>query len=103
MGKLIAAYILGITSFVFSITGAFSLFLSIPGLILATAALKLPEKKINIPVGYQGKVGRKNISAQPFITSRYLAYIAVILNVFSIATSLFASFALLALFTVGTR
>ena|SRR3989344_1219055 len=103
MGKLIASYILGILSFVLSITGIFSLFLSIPGVLLAVASLKLPEKKIAIPIGYQGSIGKKKMTAQPYITSRYLAFISIGLNAFSIAVSLFATFAVLALFTAGTR
>ncbi|MBI4067055.1 hypothetical protein HY407_01625 [Candidatus Gottesmanbacteria bacterium] len=103
MGKLIYSYIIGLFSFAMAITGAFSLFLSIPGLILAYMSLKLPEKRISIPIGYQGRVGKKKISAQPFVTSKYLSYIAIILNIFSMAVSLFATFAIFALFTAGTR
>lgn len=103
MNKLIAAYILGILSFVMAITGIFSLFLSIPGLALAIMSLKTPEKRVVIPLGYQGKVGRKNLTAQPFMTTRYLSYIAVGLNVFSIAVSLFATAIIAALFTAGTK
>lgn len=103
MNKLIVAYILGILSFVMAITGAFSLFLSIPGLFLAIMSLKMREKKIVIPLGYQGRVGKKNITAQPFMTTRYLSYIAVGLNIFSIVVSLFATAVIAALFTVGTR
>ncbi|HCM37510.1 MAG: hypothetical protein UV61_C0002G0060 [Candidatus Gottesmanbacteria bacterium GW2011_GWB1_43_11] len=103
MNKLIAAYILGILSFVLALTGVFSLLLSIPGLLLSIAALKMPEKKIAIPLGYEGFLGKKRLSARPFVTSRYLAYIAVVLNGFSIAVSLFATFSILALFTAGMR
>lgn len=103
MGKLIASYILGVLSFLLSIGGIFSLLLSIPGLFLAISSLKLPEKKIGIPIGYQGSLGKKKLTAQPYVTSRYLAYIAIFLNAFSIAVSLFATFTLLALFTAGTR
>ena len=103
MKKLIAAYILGLVSFVMAMTGVFSLFLSIPGLILAIVSLKLPEKKVVIPLGYQGKVGKKKLTAQPFMTTRYLSFIALGLNVFSIAVSLFATAILAALFTAGTR
>jgi len=101
MKKLIASYILGILSFVMAMTGVFSLLLSIPGLILAIMSLKLPEKKIAIPLGYQGKVGRKNFTAAPFMTTRYLSFIALGLNIFSIAVSLFATAILAALFTAG--
>lgn len=103
MSKLIIAYILGILSFVMAITGLFSLFLSIPGLILAIMSLKMPEKKVGIPLGYQGKVGKKKFTAQSFMTTRYLAFIAIGLNIFSIAVSLFATFAIFALFTAGAR
>ncbi len=103
MNKLIAAYILGILSFVMAITGIFSLFLSIPGLLLAFMSLKMPEKKVVIPLGYQGKVGKKNITAQPFMTTKYLSYIALGLNIFSIAVSLFATAVIAALFTAGSR
>lgn len=103
MNKLLAAYILGIVSFVMAITGVFSLFFSIPGLILAIMSLKLPEKKVGIPLGYQGKVGKKNFTAQPFMTTRYLSFIAIGLNCFSIAVSLFATAVIAALFTAGTR
>jgi uncharacterized membrane protein YhaH (DUF805 family) len=103
MSKLLVAYILGILSFVMAMTGVFSLFLSIPGLVLAVKSLKDREKKITIPIGYQGRVGKKNITAQPFMTTRYLSYIAIGLNVFSIAVSLFATAVIAALFTVGTR
>ena len=103
MSKLLVAYILGILSFVMAITGIFSLFLSIPGLFLAISSLKLPEKKVIIPLGYQGRVGKKNLTAQPFMTTRYLSYIALGLNVFSIAVSLFATAIFAILFTAGTR
>ena len=103
MNKLIAAYILGVLSFVMAITGVFSLFLSIPGLILAIMSLKMPEKKVIIPLGYQGRVGKKNFTAAPFMTTRYLSYIAVGLNVFSIVVSLFATAVIAALFTAGAR
>lgn len=103
MSKLIIAYILGIISFVMAITGVFSLFLSIPGFILAVMSLKLPERKVNIPLGYQGRVGKKNFTAQHFMTTRYLAYVAVGLNIFSIAVSLFATAIIAALFTAGVR
>ncbi|MEK7592548.1 MAG: hypothetical protein AAB508_04095 [Patescibacteria group bacterium] len=103
MNKLITAYIFGMLSFVMAITGIFSLFLSIPGLLLAIASLKMPEKKVVIPIGYQGTVGKKHVTARPFITTRYLAYIALGLNVFSIAVSLFATAIIAALFTAGAR
>lgn len=66
-------------------------------------SLKMPEKKVNIPLGYQGKVGKKNFNAQPFMTTRYLSYVAIGLCVFSIAVSLFATAFIVALFTAGTR
>lgn len=103
MKKLIGAYILGILSFVMAITGLFSLFLSIPGLVLAIMSLKVPDKKVTIPLGYQGRVGKKNFTAVPFMTTRYLSYIAIGLNGFSIAVALFTTFTILALFTAGTR
>lgn len=103
MSKLFVAYILGIVSFVMAITGVFSLFLSVPGLVLAIMSLKDKEKKISIPIGYQGTVGRKKITAQPFMTTRYLSYIAVGLNVFSIVVSLFATAVIAALFTAGAK
>lgn len=103
MKKLLAAYVLGIISFIMSITGIFSLFLSIPGLILSIISLKMPEKKMVIPLGYQGKVGRKKLTAQPFMTTKYLSYIAIGLNIFSMAVSLFATAVIAALFTAGTR
>lgn len=103
MNKLSVAYVLGILSFVMAITGVFSLFFSIPGLILAVTSLKVPEKKVVIPLGYQGKVGKKNFTAVPFMTTRYLSYIAIGLNIFSIAVSLFATAVIAALFTAGTR
>ncbi|GEM_PF-3517892 len=103
MGKLIASYILGLISFVMAITGIFSLVFSIPGLILSIASLKLPEKRIGIPLGYQGMLGRKKISATPYVTTRYLAYIALVLNIFSMAVSLFTTFSLLAFFTAAMR
>ncbi len=103
MNKLIVAYILGVLSFVMAITGVFSLFLSIPGLILAVMSLKMPEKKVIIPLGYQGKVGRKKITAQPFMTTRYLSFIAIGLNIFSMAVSLFATAVIVALFTAGAK
>ncbi|MDP3940974.1 MAG: hypothetical protein Q8Q49_01555 [bacterium] len=103
MKKLLAACILGILSFVMAITGVFSLFLSIPGLILAVMSFKDREKKVTIPLGYKGRVGNKNFTAAPFMTTRYLSYIAVGLNVFSMAVSIFATAVLAALFTAGTR
>lgn len=103
MNKLIAAYVLGLLSFVMAITGVFSLFLSIPGLILAMMSFKMPEKKIVIPLGYQGKVGKKNLTAYPFMTTRYLSYVALGLNLFSIAVAVFATAIITALFTTGAR
>lgn len=103
MNKLLCAYILGILSFVMAITGVFSLFLSIPGLILAISSLKDKEKRISMPIGYEGTVGKKNMSARPFMTTRYLSYVAIGLCVFSIAVSLFATAVIAALFTAGTR
>lgn len=103
MKKLIAVYILGLLSFVMAMTGIFSLFFSIPGLVLALMSLKMKEKKVVIPIGYQGKIGKKKLTAQPFMTTRYLSYIAVGLNAFSIAVSLFATAILAVLFTAGAR
>ena len=103
MAKLIASYILGIVSFVMSMTGVFSLFLSIPGLMFAVLSLKMPEKKVVIPLGYQGRVGKKKITAHPYMTTRYLSFIAVGLNVFSMAVSLFATAVIAALFTAVMR
>ena len=103
MKKLAAAYILGILSFVMAITGAFSLLFSIPGLFLGIASLKDTEKRIRIPIGYEWTVGKKKMSARPFMTTRYLSYLAVGLNAFSVAVSLFATAIIAALFTVGTR
>lgn len=103
MKKLMVAYILGILSFVMAITGIFSLFFSIPGLILAIASLKDREKKVAIPIGYQGTLGKKKISARPFVTTRYLSFVAIGLNSFSIAVSLFATVVIAALFTAGAR
>lgn len=97
------AYVLGILSFVMAMTGVFSLFFSIPGLVLAIMSLKMKEKKIVIPLGYQGRVGKKKLTAQPFMTTRYLSFIALGLNIFSIAVSLFATAILAALLTVGMR
>lgn len=102
MTKLIIAYILGILSFVMAITGVFSLFLSIPGLILSIMSLKDKEKKITIPIGYQGRVGKKNISAQPFVTTRYVTFVAIGLNAFSMAVSLFTTAIIAALLAAGT-
>lgn len=103
MKKLIGAYILGILSFVMAITGAFSLSLSILGLILAIMSFKDRERRVTIPIGYQGTVGRKKISARPFVTTRYLSFVAIGLNSFSIAVSLFATVIIAALFTAGTK
>ncbi len=103
MKKLVAAYILGILSFVMAITGVFSLFLSIPGLLLGISSFKERNKRIAIPIGYQGRIGKKKITATPFMTTRYLSYVAVGLNIFSIVVSLFATFAILSLFVAGTR
>lgn len=103
MNKLIAAFILGVLSFVMAITGLFSLFFSVPGLILAIISLKEPEKRIALPLGYYGEVGRKKLTARPFMTTRYLAFIALGLNVFSMAVSLFATVVVAALFAAGAR
>lgn len=103
MNKLIIAYILGVLSFVMAITGAFSLLFSIPGLILAIMSLKLKAKNITLPFGYQGIVGHKKVSAQPYLSTHYLSYVAIGLNIFSIAVSLFSTAVIVALFTAGTR
>ncbi len=103
MNKLLIAYILGVLSFVMAITGVFSLFLSIPGLALAIMSLKDRERRVTIPIGYQGTVGRKKISASPFMTTRYLSFVAIGLNSFSIAVSLFATAVIVALFTAGAK
>ena len=103
MTKLLIAYILGIISFLMAFSGVFSFLFSVPGLILAIHSLKIKEKRIMIPLGYQGTLGRKKLSAQPYVTTRYLAYIALILNIFSMAVSLFSTFSLLALFSAAMR
>lgn len=103
MNKLLIAYILGILSFVMAITGIFSLFLSIPGLILGISSLKDKEKRIRIPIGYEVAVGKKKMSARPFMTTRYLSFVAIGLNCFSIAVSLFATAVVAALLTAGAR
>lgn len=102
MKKLIAAYILGILSFVMAMTGIFSLFFSVPGFILGVMSLREKEKKIGIPIGYQGTVGRKKVIARPFVTTKYLSFIAIGLSVFSMVVALFATSVLLSLFAVGT-
>ena len=86
-----------------AITCVFSLFFSVPGLILAIMSLGMREKKVTIPIGYQGRGGKKNFTAAPFMTTRYLSYIAGGLNMFSIAVSLFATAVIAALFTAGAR
>ncbi|MEK7543384.1 MAG: hypothetical protein AAB557_00785 [Patescibacteria group bacterium] len=103
MTKLVMAYILGIVSFLMAFGGIFSFLFSVPGLLLAIHSLKIKEKRILIPLGYQGTVGRKKLTAQPYVTTRYLAYIALVLNIFSMAVSLFTTFSLLAFFTVAMR
>lgn len=103
MTKLIAAYILGIISFLLAFSGIFSFLFSVPGLMLAIHSLKIKEKRIMIPLGYQGTLGRKKLTAQPYVTTRYLAYIALVLNIFSMAVSLFTTFSLLALFSAAMR
>ena len=103
MKKLLGAYLLGILSFILSIVGVFALLFSVPGLILAILSLKMPEKKVTIPLGYQGRVGKKNFTAMPFMTTRYLSFIAIGLNIFSIAVSLFATFTIFSLFVAGMR
>lgn len=103
MGKLIAAYILGLLSFLFAIAGVFSFFFSIPGLILGILSLKSKAKNITIPIGYTGKLGKKKVTARPFVSTHYLSYIAIGLNIFSMAVSIFATLSVLALFTAGMR
>ena len=103
MKKLLGAYFLGIISFVMSIVGVFALLFSVPGLILAILSLKIPEKKVSIPLGYQGRVGKKNFTAMPFMTTRYLSFVAIGLNIFSIAVSLYATFTIFALFISGMK
>lgn len=103
MGVLITSYILGILSFLFAMTGIFSFIFSIPGVLLGIRSLRLKEKNITIPIGYSGTVGKKKITAQPFLSTRYLAFIAIGLNAFSMAVALFATLSLLALFTAGMR
>lgn len=103
MTKLVTAYILGIISFLMAFTGMFSFLFSVPGLILAMHSLKIKEKRIMIPLGYQGTLGRKKLTAHPYVTNRYLAYIALVLNIFSMAVSLFTTFSLLALFSAAMR
>ena len=58
---------------------------------------QITGEKINIPLGYQGLWVEK-VSATPYITSRYLAYLAIG-PIFSIAASLFATAVIVALFT----
>src|SRR3989344_3707979 len=103
MNKLIVAYILGILSFVMAMTGVFSLLLSIPGLFLGIATLKDKEKRIRMPMGYEGTVGKKKISAKPFMTTRYLSYVAIGLNVFSIVIAVISTLFLAIFFVAGTR
>lgn len=103
MKKLLMAYILGIVSFLFAFTGVFSFLFSIPGLFLAVTSLKFPEKKIRIPLGYEVISGRKKLLAKPYITSKYLAYIAIGLCLFSMVVSTFTTFSIIALFGAGLR
>lgn len=103
MSKLVVAYILGIVSFVMAFSGIFSFLLSVPGVLFAIQSMKMKEKRITIPLGYQGTLGRKKLSAQPYVTTRYLAYIALALNIFSMAVSLFTTFSLLVLFSAGMK
>lgn len=103
MKKLFLAYVLGILSFVLSITGIFSLFLSIPGLFLAISSLKSKQKEMTLPIGYKGKLGNKKVSAQPYISTRYLSYTAIGLNAFSIAVSVITTLFLVAFLAAGTR
>lgn len=103
MKKLIIAYILGVLSFVMGITGVLSLFLSIPGLVLAIMSFKDKEKRIRIPIGYEGTVGKKKMSARPFMTTRYLSYVAVGLNAFSMAVSVITTLFLFSFLSAGMR
>jgi len=102
MNKLVASFVLGIVGFLFSIVGIFSLVFSIPGLFLAIASIKTKGKKVTLPFGYVGSYGKKRISAQPYFSTRYIAFIALGLNAFSIAVSLFTTFVIAALFTAAT-
>jgi hypothetical protein len=95
VGKTIASLILGILSFMLSITGVLSLLLSIPGLVLAILALKSPSRNITVPVGYTGKVGKKKLTAQPFVSTKYLIYAAIAINIFSILVALVATLGLI--------
>ncbi len=102
MNRVWAAIILGIVSFLFSITGPLALLLAIPGLLLGISGLKLPAREISIPVGYKGKLGRKTIKAQPFLSTKYLVFMAIGINAFAGMISLLAAIPFL-FFFLATR
>lgn len=88
MNKSFFSIVLGFISFLFYILGPLNLLVSIPGLILGILALKSPNKTILLPGGFKGSYGNKKISTQSFISSKYIAYIGIAVNILSILYSL---------------
>lgn len=95
MNKAIVSIILGIISLML---GPFGLISSAIGLFLGIKANKAPSSTVSIPLGYKGKVGEKDVSVQPFLSSKYLVWIGIILNGIAL---FFALIAVLTLLTVA--
>lgn len=77
VNKAIISIVLGIVGLML---GPFGLILGAIGLFLGVKALKSPSQDITLPVGYKGSLGGKQASVQPFISSKWLAYISIVLN-----------------------
>lgn len=96
MNKAVISVILGIISLTL---GPFALIPSAIGLFLGIKALKIPASSISIPVGYKGKVGEKEVSAQPFVSSKLFVWVGLVLNAIAL---FFAVIAVVAFIAVGS-
>lgn len=77
VNKAIISIVLGVVGLML---GPFGLILGAIGLFLGIKALKAPHQDITLPVGYKGSLGGKQASVQPFMNSKWLAYISLVLN-----------------------
>lgn len=80
MKNTIKSLALGSVAFVLSFTVIIPILLAVPGLIIGINALKDDSQPIKMPVGYAVKIGEKEVTAQPFFSSKYLTYIAIGIN-----------------------
>lgn len=103
MDKAVLSFILGIMGFISSaFIGPASLFFSIPGLIFSIIALKSPSKEIDLPFGIRIG-GKKKQVAKPFISNKYVAWIALALNIIALFIGLSALLLIVSMAVIGIK